>query len=50
MATTKTISIKREHEDWLIENNISLSLFVQEAIEEAMHYKKEVKTHANKTG
>jgi len=34
MATTKTVSIKREHEDWLIQSGTGLSVFLQNAIEE----------------
>ncbi len=31
---TKTITIKKEHEDWIKDNSINLSRFVQRKIEE----------------
>lgn len=40
MYKKKTITIKKEHEDWIEKNNINLSRFVQMCIQKKINTKK----------
>lgn len=40
MAIIKTVSIKREHEEWLISNDVGLSRYLQEKIESDIAYER----------
>lgn len=47
MAIIRNVSLKKEHEEWLISQDIGISKYVQDKIEEDMAFEKLKKTKKN---